>query len=70
MATETADIDVHEMSPEEARDVLDGMARRYLGMSGDEFIRALDAGEIIPSRDRPEVMRVAMLAQLGRKNAR
>lgn len=67
VATDTTDIDIHELSPTEAREVLDGMASYYLGMSGEEFIRAWDAGEIVASRDRPEVIRVAMLAQLGRE---
>ena len=67
MATDTTEINIHELSPTEARDVLDGMARHYLGMSGEEFLRAWDAGEIVASRERPEVIRVAMLAQLGRE---
>lgn len=66
MATDTTEINVHELSAAEAKDLLDGMARHYLGMSGEDFLRAWDAGEITASRDRPEVMRVAMLAQLGR----
>lgn len=67
MATDTSEINIHELSAAEARDLLDGMARYYLNMSGEDFVRAWDAGEIVASRERPEVMRVAMLAQLGRE---
>ena len=67
---ETLEVAVHELSPDEARELLDGLAQHYLGMSGAEFLRALDAGEITPSRDRPDVIRVAMLAQLGRQESR
>jgi hypothetical protein len=62
----TLDIDVHELTPEEGRELLDGMARSYLGMSGEEFVRAWDAGEFEDDPDRPGLMRVAMLVPLGR----
>jgi hypothetical protein len=35
---DTTEIDIHELSADEARELLDGMARHYLGMSGSEFI--------------------------------
>lgn len=56
----------HEVSREEGRAVLDRQARQYLGMSGEEFARAWEAGELDQRADRPEVMRVAMLLPLGR----
>jgi hypothetical protein len=62
----TLDIDVHELTPDEGRELLDGMARHYLGMSGGEFVRAWDAREFEDDPDRPGLMRVAMLLPLGR----
>jgi hypothetical protein len=67
---DTTEIDIHELSPEEARELLDGMARHYLGMSAEEFFEEWDAGRLVASRERPEVIRVAMLAQLGREHRR
>ena len=61
---------VHYLTPEEGRALFDRQAHRYLKMSGDEFIRRWDAGEFDDNPDRPEVMRVAMLLPLGRKNTR
>jgi hypothetical protein len=62
----TLDIDIHELTPEEGRELLDAMARRYLGISGEEFVHAWDAGEFEADPDRPGLMRVAMLLPLGR----
>jgi hypothetical protein len=67
---ETLDVDVHELSAEEAWEIIDGLAQHYLGMSGDEFQRAWEAGEFDDDPDRPEVMRVAMLLPSGRANGR
>lgn len=46
--------------------LVDRAAQRELGMSGDEFVRRLKAGEFGDPDDRPEVMRVAMLLPSGR----
>jgi len=55
----------YQMSKEESRELFDRDARRYLGVSGDEFLRAWDAGEYGDPDDRsknpPGVMRLAML---------
>jgi hypothetical protein len=43
-------IDGHDdgvLSPEEGRRMFDRVARELLGMSGDEFLRKLDSGEIV-----------------------
>jgi hypothetical protein len=48
------------VSREEGFEILDRQARKYLGMSGDEFARQYRAGEL-PDPDRSEVARVAML---------
>ena len=64
----TGDLDgkVHELSREEAKAVLDRQARRYLHVSGEEFLRRWDAGEYTKDADRSDVRRVAMLIELGR----
>ena len=52
---------VRWLTDEEWKAKVDRAARRYLGMSGEEFTRAWKAGEFDDNPDRPEVMRVAML---------
>lgn len=47
------------ISLSEGREILDRQARKYLGMSGEEFLRKYEAGEI--STDCSDVMRVSML---------
>jgi hypothetical protein len=47
-----------ELTREEGWALLDDEARRYLGMSAEEFIRIWDAGGF-PDVDTPEVIRVA-----------
>ena len=60
------DILVREVSPKEGRQILDRAARRYVRMSGEEFVAAWDAGTFDDDPDRPEVMRVAMLLPFAR----
>ncbi len=55
-----------EISRTDGRALLDKQARRYLNISGDEFMYQWDAGRFIDNPDRPEVMRVAMLLDLAR----
>ncbi len=50
-----------ELSRDEGRALFDRQARYHLGISGDEFIRAWNAGEFDDDPDRPEVMEVVML---------
>lgn len=60
---------VHFLTKEEARESFDRTARYYLGMSGDEFIAAWDAGEFKDKVDGPNhvnIMAVAMLIERGR----
>jgi len=52
---------VHEASREEARAILDRQARRYLQISGEEFIRRWKAGYWPHPDQVPGVMRVSML---------
>lgn len=51
---------VDEIDETEGRALVDTQARKYLGMSGDEFIARYAAGDI-PDPDRSDVIRVAML---------
>lgn len=55
MATTTSAItsNIQQLTREEGMALLDEQARRYLNMSGAEFLRAWDAGEIDP--DDPEI---------------
>jgi len=52
------------LSKEEGKKLLDRQARRYLRMSGKEFVRRWKAKKI-KDPDRPEVMRVAFLLPFG-----
>lgn len=52
---------VHEATPEEGRSLLDRCARRYLGISGEEFLRRYTAGEYNADLDAPGVQNVVAL---------
>jgi len=63
------DPEVHEVkyvSRREGAEILDRQAKKYLGMSGDEFVRRYRAGEI-EDADRSDVIRVAMLIPLSER---
>jgi hypothetical protein len=64
MATRTEN-EIRELTLEQGQQLLDEKARQYLGMSGEEFARRWDAGEI-DADDEPDVMRVAMLLGFAR----
>jgi len=49
------------LTEEEGLALLDGEARRFLGMTGAQFIEAWYAGAFDANPDTPEVMGVAML---------
>lgn len=55
--------EIEYVSRREAAQLLDRQARKYLGMSGDEFVRRYRAGDI-DDPDRSDVIRVAMLIPL------
>lgn len=57
---------IRELTAQEARILFDHEARRSLNISGEEFIRAWDAGEFKDDPDRPEVIRLAMLLPFAR----
>jgi hypothetical protein len=52
------------LTQEEGIALLDRQARKYLGMSGEEFMRKWEAGEI-EDPDRTEVLTVAFLIPLA-----
>lgn len=55
----------YQLSKEEAWKLFNRLAVRYVGVDGDEFLRAWDAGEYGDPDDRsknpPGVMRLAMM---------
>jgi len=57
---------VRELTLEEGRALVDRLARRHLGMSGEAFMRAWEAGELDEQAERPEVVYMAMLLPLAR----
>lgn len=57
---------VKYVSRREGAEILDSQARKYLGMSGAEFVRRYRAGEI-EDADRSDVLRVAMLIPLAER---
>lgn len=61
-----AEYEPETLSEDQARELIDRLARRYVGISGPEFVRRWNAGEFDrPERD-PRLMRVAMLLPLVR----
>jgi hypothetical protein len=52
--------EIRELSPEEWDQLVDEKAHKYLGISGAEFERRLNAGEI-DIDESPDVTRVAMM---------
>ena len=61
---------VREVSPEEGAALLDRRARRYLGLSGQEFLRRWEAGDYAADPDQPGVIDVAMLLPFAHGHAR
>jgi hypothetical protein len=58
---------VEFFTDEEAAALFEKIAQRYLGISGEEFIRRWDSGYYGPDADRPGVMDVAMSLPLVRR---
>lgn len=56
--------DARELTAAEGRRLIDERARRFLGMSGEEFTRRWQAGELDEHDDN--VLRIALLLPLGR----
>jgi len=57
---------IRELTREEGMDLLDRAARQRLHMSGEEFIRAWEAGAFDDDPDRPDIMYLAMLIPFTR----
>jgi len=70
MASWVDGVKVHKLSQAAALRLFDKNARRELGMSGEEFLRALDAGEFASETERPEVEQLLMLLPLVRPSRR
>lgn len=66
MATAIDRVEVHEASEEEGRELFDAAARRFLGMTGDEFLALWDRGAF-EDDDRSEVTLVALLIPFARR---
>jgi hypothetical protein len=52
---------VRELSPEEGLRMLDRQAQRYLGNSGEEFIRRWESGYYDKDPDQPELVDLSLL---------
>lgn len=55
-----------ELDRQGGRELLDDAAEHYLGLTGEEFMRALDAGEFDDRLERPEIARLVILLPFGR----
>jgi len=53
------------LSRKEGRKLLDRQAKRFLGMSGQEFVRKWNEKEF-KNPDRPEILQLAFLIPFGR----
>ncbi len=57
------------LDKDEGREYFDARARELMGMSGEEFLRRLDAGEfddIFDDPNHPEVLHLAMMRPFAR----
>lgn len=54
------DVDVSEATPDDWSQIIDKSARRWLGISGAEFVARWNAGEFADDQ-RTEVTKVALL---------
>ena len=57
---------IKELTKAEARRMFDRQAKRYLNMTGSQFIEKWDAGKFNGKADTPAVIRLAMLLPFGR----
>lgn len=63
MSTTVVDQDyADDLTAEEVRGLLDEQARRYLGMTGEEFVAAAEQGSL---PDHPAVAHLVLLAGAG-----
>ena len=58
--------EIVELSPDEGRQLFDERARDLVGMSGEEFLRKWDAGEIEDPDRSPIIELIMMIPFCGR----
>jgi hypothetical protein len=70
MSTEpdTGDVEIREITREEAWAMLDADTRRYLGISAEEFARRYNAGEYDDPDDDTRIMGLAMRLEFMQRN--
>jgi hypothetical protein len=59
-----SDVPVEEVDLDVARQNLDRLARRFLGLSGSEFLTKRDGGQLDDFRSKPGFSRVDAIASL------
>lgn len=65
IARDESGVAFEELDLRRSRELFDRAARRELGVSAAEFLRAWDAGEHDAEAEHPEVSSVAMLIPFG-----
>lgn len=60
-----AQVEIEEMTCEDGRSMLNALTRDRLGMSVEDFLKHLDAGDYADAEDE-EILRLAMLAPFAR----
>lgn len=60
----TTQQDSYTLPVEQAREFFDSEARRVTGLSGEEFIRRFDAGEIVADDETPKGREIGYLMLL------
>lgn len=60
-APQSTNPQVRYLTPEQGKALFDRQARKRFGMSGDEFIRAYEAGELVDHPNHSDVELVWML---------
>lgn len=61
--------DASPFNADEASQLFDATARQYMGMSGEQFLRAWDNGHFATPDQRSRAVRVASLIPLIRKTS-
>lgn len=59
---------IHELSADEAKDLLDRQARQHFKMSWREFVTSWERGDFAKELDRPELMWLVMLIPLAARS--
>ena len=67
MTTEESEVEIREVSPEEAWEIFDQAAQYYLKMSGRDFLDRWDSGQFGDPDDQPDIMPVVALLPIVRE---